>query len=146
MEISTNDLEEYIDLRYEVGAPQNELNKLEDIYAERVVEYEINMTEEEISISEETHEGAGLEEQLINMYHRYITPDIRQGMKKVDILNNMRSAIETYGGKKNITNIQILFAAKDTYKYKKTLIEKYRSKNKISNTPAKFQKILQRLE
>ena len=50
--MGTNDLEAYIDLRYEAGAPQAELEVLETAFAERVSEDEINMTEEEPNMAE----------------------------------------------------------------------------------------------
>ena len=122
--LDTNALEVYIDTQYEIGTPQVELDKLETIYAQRVVEEELNMTEEELGVGEATHQGADLEEQLTNMYHRYLHPEARQGMDVKDILSNMRSAVETYGGKG--TDEQLLVAAKDIYEHKQKLIEKYK--------------------
>lgn len=123
--LSTDDLEVLIDQRYEAGATQEELDLLENEYAKRVVEDELSMTEEEISIAESTHQGADLEEQLSSMYSRYINPELRSGMEEKDILDNMRSAVETYGGKG--TDEQILAAAKDIYEHKQQLINKYKS-------------------
>lgn len=137
-EISTAELEKFIDSRYEAGAPQEELDLLETLFDERVSEDDQSVTEEEQNISEETHQGAGLVEQLIGMYHRYLNSGLRNGMEVEDILGNMRSALETYGFasggfKRDTTDTRILELAKELYEDKQDLIKKYKSKEKISN-------------
>ena len=62
--MGTNELEAYIDSRYEAGAPQEELEALEVAYAERVSEEDLNMTEEDPNMQEDTAEGTHLEENL----------------------------------------------------------------------------------
>ncbi len=42
--MSTDELEKYIEERYTTKAPQNELDKLETEYARRVIEDDLNMT------------------------------------------------------------------------------------------------------
>ena len=137
-EISTAELEEFVDSRYEAGAPQEELDLLETLFDERVSEDDQGVTEEEQNISEETHQGAGLVEQLIGMYHRYLNPGLCDGMEVEDILGNMRSALETYGFtsggfKKDTSDAKILALAKELYEDKQDLIKRYKSKDKISN-------------
>ena len=51
--MSTDELESYIDYRYEAGAPQDELDALEITYAKRVTEEDLNITEDEPNMSEE---------------------------------------------------------------------------------------------
>ena len=131
--LSTDDLEKLIDKRYEIGASQEELNFLETEFAGRVSEEDLDITEEELGISE----GISVQEQLVNMYHRYLHPELRQGMGVNDILSNMRAVIETAGGKKSIADKQLLFAAKDIYAHRQNLLKKlnYRKvKKAIDNT------------
>ena len=66
--MSTVELENYIDSRYEAGAPQDELDALETAFAERVSEEDLNMTEEDPNISEAHDMGVDLEEWLANEY------------------------------------------------------------------------------
>lgn len=121
--MTTDGLEKYIDGRYESGAPQRELNILEEIYSERV-------SEEEADYSEETHEGARLEDNLVQMYYRYLHPESRHGMEIADILSNMRESVLTYGGRTNVTDEQLLAAAKDIFERRAALILKYKSGKK----------------
>jgi hypothetical protein len=136
--MTTNDLEKHIDARYAAGAPQDELDALETIYDTRV-------TEEEVGVGEATHQGADLEEQLIHMYHRYITPSMRSGMEEADILGNMRSAIQTYGGTPG-TDAQILSAAKELYEARKALISRYKAKKARSERAATLREVLEVLK
>ena len=110
-QLTTEELSNYIDKRYEEGATQEELNKLETSFARRISEEETGVTEEELDIDE----GISLEEQLVRMYHRYITPSDRHGMDETDILNNMRSVVRGFGGREDITDEELLSAARDIY-------------------------------
>jgi hypothetical protein len=117
-DMSTHELEKFIEKRYKEKAPQSEIDKLENEYATRVSEDDLDMSE-----------GISLEEQLRNMYHRYITPKDRGGMEEEDIINNMRSAIDSYRGtSSNFSDKQILDAAKDVYMHRKNLLLKYKQK------------------
>lgn len=120
--MSTDELEKYIEKRYTEKAPQKELDKLETEYATRVLEEDLNITENDPNMSE----GIALEEELIDMYHKYVTLSARQGMSQEDIVKNMRTAIETrnHGNSSYLSDKQILDAAKDAYEYKKNLILK----------------------
>ena len=123
-DMSTQDLEKLIDSKYESGAPQEELDLLETLYESRVSEGEASIEEAE---------GAGLEEQLVKMYHRYLNPDQRNGMEVKDIVSNMRSAIETYGHGSPLVELnddQILDTAKDLYDRKESLLGRQRNKDK----------------
>lgn len=122
--LSTDDLEKLVDKRYEIGASQEELNFLETEFAGRVSEEDLSITEEDLSISE----GISVQEQLVNMYHRYLDPELRQGMGANDILSNMRAVIETAGGKESIADEQLLFAAKDIYAHRQNLLRKLKAK------------------
>ena len=132
--LNIHDLEELMDIRYKAEAPQEELDILEDEYATRISEEYLDISEEDVSMSEENEGGTSIGNQLANMYYRYITPDERQGMSEKDILSNMRSALQTagvrMGGFKGATDKQILDAAKDTYERKLSLIERYKKGKK----------------
>ena len=140
-QLSTEQLEQYIDSRYEANAPQRELNALETAYSERVSEDDLNMTEEEPAMREDTGEGTHLEENLVDAYRRYLQPDDRRDglMTKKEVILFMRAIIEDSRfinkGMKSITDAEVLAAAKDAYEYKRNLINKYKSKNKLSNIP-----------
>lgn len=140
--LSTEELEKYIDSRYEAKAPQVELNVLETEYSKRVSEDDLNMTEEEPDMSEEIGpDGGNLELGLIEMYRRYLQPEGKRDglMNNEEIIAGIRANLEDAGlksgGLKDVTDEQVLAAAKDLYDHKKNLIEKYKSKNKLSNIP-----------
>lgn len=140
--LSTEELEKYIDSRYEAKAPQAELNALETEYSKRVSEDDLNMTEEEPDMSEEIGpNGGNLELGLIEMYRRYLQPEGKRDglMDNKDIIAGIRANLEDAGlksgGLKDVTDEQVLAAAKDLYEHKKNLIEKYKSRNKLSNIP-----------
>lgn len=137
--LSTDELAAFIDQKYEEMASPMVIDILETLYDARISEDNQDITEEELQMSEETHEGAGLEEQLINMYHRYLNPELRNKMEVKEIIDNMRDAIETYGGGGpglikvggiDFSDEQILDAAKDVYERKMELLRKQRADNK----------------
>ena len=140
--MGTNELEAYIDSRYEAGATQEELEGLEVVYDQRVSEEDLNMTEEDPNMREDTAEGSHLEENLRDAYRRYLQPDDQRDgrMTKQEVVSFMRAIIEDSRGinkeMKDVSGGQILAAAKDVYEYKRNLIKRYKSKNKLSNIPA----------
>ena len=140
--MTTNELEAYLDSRYEAGAPQEELEALEVAFAERVSEDDLNMTEEDPKMEEDTAEGTHLEENLVEAYRRYLQPDDQRDgrMTRAEVVSFMRAIIEDSRGinkgMKDVSGGQILAAAKDVYEYKRNLIKRYKSKNKLSNIPA----------
>ena len=141
-QLSTEELEKYIDSRYETEAPQAELEALETEYAQRVSEDDLNMTEDEPNMSEEIGpDGGNLEEGLIEMYRRYLQPQGKRDglMDNKDIIGNIRANLEDAGfksgGLKKVSDKEVLAAAKDLYEHRKDLISRYKSKNKFSNIP-----------
>jgi len=140
--MGTNELEAYIDARYEAGASQEELEGLEVTYADRVSEEDLNMTEEDPNMREDTAEGSHLEENLRDAYRRYLQPeDERDGRStREELIHFMRAIVEDSRGinkgMKDVSDGQILAAAKDVYEYRRNLIKRYKSKNKLSNIPA----------
>ena len=131
--LGTGDLEAYIDLRYESGAPQGELDALETAFAERVSEDE-NITEDEPNMSEAYDMGADLEEWLAIEYHQFIHPQERTSSRETRdyfspaCLNDFLSL----NLKPTIKRKDILSAAKDVYEYKTQLIQRYKQKPKFS--------------
>jgi len=143
--MGTVELEVYIEFMYESEASQEELDFLETIFAERISEEDLNITEEDPNMSEEIGiNGGNLELGLIEMYRRYLQPDGKRDglMTKKETIQCMRGYLEDAGlksaGLKDVTDSQILAAAKDVYEYKKNLIKRYKSKNKISNLPDNY--------
>jgi len=111
--MDTDVLDQVIALRYEAGASQAEINLLEDVYADRVSE-EDQPSDYEPDIFDEV----SVEEQLSEMYHRYITPNRRSGMDEEGIISNMRAAVQNARGYENLTDENLLAAAKDAYENK----------------------------
>jgi hypothetical protein len=113
-----------MDNRYAAGASQKELDLLEKLYASKISE------------SEPTTEGISVEEQLIGMHERLITPSKRNGMEPKDIVTNMRSVLEEApGGFKGGTDAQILAAAKDAYDYKQGIVSKQKAIKEFKDKP-----------
>ena len=131
--LSKDVLECYIELRYEGGATQDELDILETIFARRVTEEDPAMAEEDIRMSEEQFNGASFEEGLFDLYRRYRQPKGRRDglMGDTDIISGLRTwaqeAAFCLGGlKESVTDKQILEAAQDVYERKTDLIRRYR--------------------
>ena len=132
--LSTDGLEELILLRYESGASQDELDMLETIFAGRISEDDLNVTEEDIQMSEEQFNGASLEEGLYDLYRRFLQPQGRRDglMDDADIMGGLRAWMEecgfSLGGfKEGVTDKEIMEAAKDVYERKRALIARYRA-------------------
>jgi len=149
MKLSTNDLEAYLDLRYESGAPQAELEALETAFAGRVSEDDLQMTEAEIDLSEETgFNGGNLELELVDAYRRYLQPDGKRdgAMTKEEVVRFMRTIIEDSRGinkgTKQVRDAQILSAAKDIYDHRKELIQRQKSKLKLTHIPTRLSKLI----
>ena len=146
--LTTEKLEQYIDSRYEASAPQDELEVLETQYAARVSEDDLNMTEEEPNMQEDTGEGTHLEENLVEAYRRYLQPDDQRDgrMTKKEVIVYMRAIIEDSRGinkgMKYVKNADILAAAQDVYEYKRNLVSRYRARNKLSIIPRNLRSII----
>ena len=128
--LSTDDLEAYIDARYEAGAQQNELDALEVEYAYRVSEDDLTMTEDEPNMSEAQDMGVDLEEWLAYEYYRYLHPETEWGGRaeedffSPDSFNDFLSL----NLKPGTTRQDIMTAAKDIYEYKIQLRQRQKSK------------------
>ncbi len=144
IQLSTEELEEHIDSRYEAGAPQDELDALEIEYSTRVSEDDLNMTEDEPAMSEAYDMGVDLEEWLAKEYYEFTNPEGRVGGREdKDYLNpDSFNDFMTLNLKVGIKRKDIMEAAKDVYEYKRNLIDKYRSRNKLSNIPGNLRGIL----
>ncbi len=81
--------------------------------------------------------GVDLEEWLANEYHQFINPKERTGGREdkdyfnPDAFNDFLSLNLKAGIKRE----DIMEAAKDVYEYKKNLIERQKSENKLSSIP-----------
>ena len=117
--MSTVELEEYIDSRYEVGAQQDELDILEMEYSNRVSEDDLNMTEDEPDMREAHEMGVDLEEWLANEYFEYTHPDKRVGGRGAKDYFHPHSFNDylTLNLKAGIKRKDIMAAAKDVYEY-----------------------------
>lgn len=120
--LSTHELQDYIDKAYESGAPQEDLDALEDLWNERVSEEELGM-----------EEGIGIEKLLSKNYQEYL--DFQAGKPTPytsleSIVTNMRSNIFNAdpSNTKTLTDEQILDAAKDAYETMSRRIERLKKK------------------
>ena len=136
--LSTIELEDYIDARYEAGAAQDELDVLETIYSFRVSEDDLNMSEDDPDIREAHEMGIDLEEWLAKEYFEYTHPRERVGGRESRhyLTRNCFDEFLTLHHKSNVRRKDIMAAAKDVYEYKRNLIQRYRAKNKFCNIPA----------
>jgi len=136
--MSTDELEQYIDSRYEAGAPQEELDVLEVEYSNRVSDDDLNMTEDEPDMREAHEMGVDLEEWLAKEYFEYTHPQERVGGREAkDYFHpHIFNEFMMFKLKVGIKRKDIMEAAKDIYEYKRNLIQRYRSKNKFSNIPS----------
>ena len=135
--MNTEELESYIDYRYEAGAPQEELDALEIEYSKRVSEEDLKMTEDEPNMREAYEMGVDLEEWLASEYYQFIHPEARSGGKETKDYFRPRSFNDfmTINLKAGIKRKDIMAAAKDVYEYKRDLIKRQKSSNKLSNIP-----------
>ena len=137
----TNKLEEYVDLRYEQQAAQKELEDLETLYAHFVTEDEPNMTEDDPNEREAIGPGAELEEWLAHVWAQHLLPEKERDGYYTDeeLLGNLKEALWELSGRKpreDVTVKQIWDAAKDIYEWKLSLIQRYKSKEKINHIPS----------
>ena len=117
-DIPTGELEKIILKRYKKNAPLEQIGKLEDSYAKRVTpEERLKYTDME----PEPSEGVSIDEQLAAAFSKISRPLRLGGMEKSDALANMRDAVWTAGGTKNLTDRNLLAAAEDAYNYKMKL-------------------------
>ena len=140
IQMGTEELEAYIDLRYEAGAQQGELDTLETAFAERDSEDEINMTEEEPNMAEAWDMGVDLEEWLAYEYYRYLHPETEWGGRKKEGFFNptLFNDFLSLNLKPTIKRKDILSAAQDIYEYKTKLIKRQKSKHKLLNIPTRL--------
>ena len=135
--MSTDELESYIDYRYEAGAPQDELDVLEIEYSKRVSEDDLSMTEDEPDMREAHEMGVDFEEWLASEYYQFIHPNERSGGRDTKDYFKPESFNDflTVNFKAGIKRKDIMAAAKDVYEYKRNLIKRQKSSNKLSNIP-----------
>lgn len=140
--LDTENLESLMDTRYEAGASQKELDFLENIYAERVSEEELNMSEDNEQ-SEKELEGNGrygvdLESQLEDFYSQFkLSVNERDGQyTDKELIDNMRSNLahgygsveEAKSKLENVSDEDIVNAAKDVAEWKQKLNERRAAK------------------
>jgi hypothetical protein len=138
--LRTDELADYIDQRYADRARQLELDRLECIFAARVTEEDISMCEDELSVTEmelnvgEESVWVSLEEQLMHMYYRYISPETRRGMETEDIIGNMCAAVNSYpgaaGDAETFAPAAIVSAGRDAYERRMSLLQRLLQSNR----------------
>ncbi|MDE2027079.1 MAG: hypothetical protein KGJ11_00885 [Candidatus Omnitrophica bacterium] len=135
--LNTEELEVFIDACYETHVPQEQLALLETIYAGRISEDELLMTEDEPSMSEAHDMGVDLEEWLAQEYFEYIHPNRRIGLRdSKDYFNpSCFDDFLYFNPKPGLTRKMLKEAARDIYERKRSLVLRYRSLNKINTIP-----------
>ena len=142
LEANYAEVEKQLDEAYKRNAPQSEIDHLETELAKWVSEGGHDVSEEDMmGHIPATSEGYSIDEALINLYHQYlnagnksITPYDRQ-----EIIDIMRGEINdpvhklwTVG---NLTDQQILDAAKDAYENRRSLLQRKKLQPGIHSTP-----------
>ncbi|MFA5217176.1 hypothetical protein [Sulfuricurvum sp.] len=129
-ELDTNTLETFINERYEAGATQDELDLLEEIFAKRVSEDNLLVTEEDVTMSEDSIQGSNLEDALIDTYKRYLASKKTgeyNGTSTEEIKNNFLDVLKEMATSKpleSVTNDQVFEAAKELYDAKQALLKR----------------------
>jgi len=142
--MNVQELEAYIDMRYEAGASQLELDSLEDLYDSKV-DVEMDWNESDGSIGEGIFgQGADLDEQLVYLYYIYVTPEARTaGRNEEDIIYGLRSVLFDLYKKypDDMSDSEILDIAKDFYERKKNIIARYKQTSKLFPPSEMFKKL-----
>ena len=148
-EIPTDELEKHILMRYEHGAPQEELDRLETLFAGRVTDDDIHMGEEDPQMSEEILNGASLEEWLSDSYFRYVQAqtDPQRCTSDQELIDGMRDGLWEAGCrcqrlKDGVTDEQILDAARDIFERRNDLVRRHKRKNKYCHIPSRLKAII----
>ena len=148
-EIPTDELEKHILMRYEHGAPQEELDRLETLFAGRVTDEDILMWDADPQMSEEMINGASLEECLSDSYFRYVQAQIDPLRHTTDqeFIEGMRSVLWEAGCrcqklKDGVTDEQIIDAARDIFERRNELVRRYKRKNKYRHIPPRLKTII----
>ncbi len=102
-----------------------------------VSEDDLNMTEDEPDMREAYDMGVDLEEWLANEYYEYTHPQERIGGREDSAYFSPDSFNDfmTLNLKPGMTKKDIMEAAKDVYEYRRNLIQRQKSSNKLSNIP-----------
>ena len=142
-----DDLEAFIDKKYEDKAPLEEIEKLEAEFDRRVTSEDTKKTQG-TDIAESTmgtedpflvSEGVSIDEQLVNAYANWLEPIDKKtggrpnGMDDKDLIENMRGIFQDHPEMKpkHLSKKNILEAAKDVYDNKKKIIEKHKRAKSI---------------
>jgi len=129
--LDTENLESLMDTRYEAGASQKELDFLENIYAERMSEEEPNVSEDnEPSLEGNGRYGVDLESQLESFYSQFKLPvNARDGQyTNKELMTNIRENLKAHGDLKDVSDEDIVNAAKDVAEWKEKLNERRAAK------------------
>lgn len=142
IESNYDTIEKQLDEAYKRHAPQSEIDRLETELSKWVSEGGHDVSEEDLHVGQPaTSEGYSVDEALIALYHQYlnagnksITPYDRQ-----ELLDIMRGEVEDPVHKmrtvENLTDQQILEAARDAYENRKKLIQRKMVSPKLHGTP-----------
>lgn len=142
IEANYDAIEKQLDEAYKRNAPQSEIDRLETELAKWVSEGGHDVSEEDMmGFIPTTSEGYSLDEALINLYHQYlnagnknITPYDRREL--IDIMRGeINDPVHKLRAVGNLTDQQILEAAKDVYENRKNLIHRKKMQPKLYNTP-----------
>lgn len=136
---STKDLEEFIDSRYEEGAPQEELNVLEEIYAERASEENEGLVDQKTGEdAESTQEDVGLalDEILAKTYKSHALDKDQTYGSDENFAGNVRSNLThpqlktgfTQEMVDSLSDEQVIKIAKDAYDRRQKLVAKQKAK------------------
>jgi hypothetical protein len=134
-------IEKELETAYAHNMPQSVIDRLETELAQHVTEENLQMSEEDPDITEDVYGRGGvagaIEEQMAYTYSDYLkapavdTPGIPYS--KQDLVKRMRNILEESkmapSMLPNVTDAQVLDAAKDAYEHRRKYIQQYRQKS-----------------
>jgi len=153
LESQYDKIEKQLEEAYKRHAPQDQIDRLETELAKYVNEGDLDVSEEDMTVGvPAASEGHSIDEELIELYHQYLHPE-KSVYDRQELIKIMRGAIEersNYLGnlspKKNLTDTQILEAAKDVYDNHKALRLRKKNPNRINRTPDEALKNLNQIK
>lgn len=134
-------IEKQLEDAYSRHAPQSQINHLETELSKLVSEGGHDVSEEDLHIGiPSTSEGYTIDEELRNIYHQYLhADDPGSYYSRQELIEIMRGAMnEGLHGQKiieNLTDDQILAAAKDAYEHRMDLNWRRNAPNRLHRTP-----------
>jgi hypothetical protein len=145
-------IEKQLEDAYSRHAPQSQIDHLETELSKLVSEGDHDVSEEDLHVNTPaTSEGYTIDEELRILYHQYLNVDDPGNYyNRQELIEIMRGAMnEGLHGQKiieNLTDAQILAAAKDAYEHRMDLNRRRNAPNRLHRTPGEALQGLSRIK